>query len=329
VVLGLTGPAARAVDAPANPAGLDFFEKQIRPILADRCYKCHSAAGEKIKGNLRLDAAEMWLKGGDSGPAVVPGNLEKSLLIEAIRYKNPDMEMPPKGKLPDAQVALLERWITMGAPAPQDAAVPVAGKRVIDLEAGRKFWAYQPVRKQPAPSVQNAAWPRNDIDRFVLAKLESQGLHPVADANPQTLVRRLYFDLIGLPPTPEQIDAYLADTSSSRYEQLVDRLLASPQFGQRWGRHWLDVARFGESLTLRGFVLKDAWRYRDYVIEAFNQDRPYDQFMAEQISGDLMTSGSLEELRRRRVATAFLAIGSTTRSTPSTGPAPLLPSGWA
>jgi hypothetical protein len=177
-------------------------------------------------------------------------------------------------------------------------------------ESTRNYWSYQPIARESAPSVKDTSWVRTDIDRFVLAKLESKGLHPGPDAEPEALVRRVYFDLIGLPPTPEQIDAYVNDPSSNRYERLVDQLIASPQFGERWGRHWLDVARYGESLTLRGFILQNAWRYRDYVINAFNSDLPYDRFMEEQISGDLMPAKSLDERRQQLVATAFLAIGN-------------------
>ena len=181
----------------------------------------------------------------------------------------------------------------------------------VDVEAGRAHWAYQPLRRPHPPAVKDGAWPANDIDRFILAGLEARQIRPAPDADRRTLVRRLYFDLLGLPPTPEQIAAFVQDTSPDAYERLVDRLLASPHFGERWGRHWLDVARFGESLTLRGFVLKDAWRYRDYVIEAFNEDRPFDQFMREQVAGDLMPSDSVADRRRKIVATAFLAIGNT------------------
>ena len=296
---------------PPTAADLDFFEKKVRPILAERCYSCHSQQSKKLKGHLLLDSPEGWLKGGDTGPAMVAGDPDKSLLIEAVRYKNPDTEMPPKGKLAENEIELLVRWVRMGAPAPHVEVSPATVAKKMDVEAGRKHWAYQPIRHQIVPGVKDAAWPRNEIDRFILASLESKGLHPTADAEPLTLFRRVYFDLTGMPPTPEQIEAYANDSAPNRYEQLVDRLLASPQFGERFGRHWLDVARFGESLTLRGFVLQDAWRYRDYVIESFNQDRPFDHFMQEQIAGDLMPAESIIEKRRQLIGTAFLAIGNT------------------
>jgi hypothetical protein len=265
---------ARAADAPEKPAGsadMTFFETKVRPLLAERCYNCHSKQSKKLRGNLLLDSRDGCLKGGDTGPAVVPGDLEKSLLVQAIRYGNDDMAMPPKAKLPDAEIDVLVTWVKMGAPDPRTETAPIAAGRKIDMVAERKHWAYQPIGNPQPPAVREAAWPANDIDRFVLARLEAKGLHPVADAEPATLVRRLYFDLVGLPPPTQQVDEYLNDPSPGRYERLVDRLLASPQFGERWGRHWLDVARFGESLTLRGFIRPQAWRYRDYVIDAFNR----------------------------------------------------------
>jgi hypothetical protein len=307
---GILGVSARGTEQSA--ADLEFFEKRVRPVLVERCYKCHSAQSEKVKGHLLLDTREGWQKGGDGGPAVKPGDPDHSLLIEAVRYTNADMEMPPKGKLADAEIATLVEWVKRGAPDPRTgAATTVAKAKGIDLEAGRKFWAYQPIRNSAVPVVKDAAWPRGDIDRFILAKLEAKALRPVADAEPTALLRRLYFDLIGLPPTPEQIDAFVSDPSPARYERVVDELLTSPQFGERWGRHWLDVARFAESLTLRGFVLKDAWRYRDYVIETFNHDRPFDKFMQEQVAGDLLPAASIEEGRRQLTGSAFLALGNT------------------
>jgi cytochrome c553 len=322
-VLAAALPASRpAAGAPATPpsppdrAQLDFFESRVRPLLIQHCYKCHSTQAEKLKGGLMLDSAESILKGGDSGPALVPGNPDKSLLIEAVRYEDEDTAMPPKGKLPDAAVADLATWVKMGAPWPKDAArpgkSPAAAETKPDYEKlRREHWAYQPIRKADPPAVKDEAWPLDPIDHFILAKLEAKGLEPAPQADKRTLVRRLYFDLAGLPPTPEQVDGFVSDTSPDAYEKLVDRLLASPHFGERWGRHWLDVARFAESLTLRGFVLKDAWRYRDYVIHSFNQDRPFDRFMQEQVGGDLMPADSVEERRRRMTATTFLAIGNT------------------
>jgi hypothetical protein len=312
-LLPAAAAVARAADAPekpANPADMTFFETKVRPLLAQRCYNCHSRQAKKLRGNLLLDSRDGCLKGGDTGPAVVPGDPDKSLLVQAIRYGNDDMAMPPKAKMPDAEIEVLVTWVKMGAPDPRNETAPVAAGRKIDIAAERRHWAYQPIGDPQPPAVRQAAWPANDIDRFVLAQMESKGLRPAGDADPAALVRRLYFDLAGVPPTPQQIDEYLNDAAPDRYEKLVDRLLASPQFGERWGRHWLDVARFGESLTLRGFVRPQAWRYRDYVIEAFNRDEPFDRFMQEQIAGDLLPADSIEQHRRQLVATSFLTLGN-------------------
>src|SRR5579883_3505602 len=275
-----------------SPEGVAFFEQKIRPILVNECYKCHSSEAKPLKGGLRLDSKAGLLKGGDTGPALVPGKPEESLILEALRYQG--LEMPPKRRLAEGVAADFERWIKMGAPDPRTGETKPA-RAGIDIEAGRKFWSFQKPKHHEPPKVLDSAWPRSTIDRFVLAGLEAKGLHPVRDADKATLVRRLSFDLIGLPPSPEEIDAFVNDRSPEAYEKLVDRLLASPRFGERWGRHWLDVVRFAESLTLRGFIFKEAWRYRDYVIEAFNADMPFDQFLREQVAGDLLTAPSLAD----------------------------------
>lgn len=275
--------------AEPDTAGMTLFEKRIRPLLVEHCYECHSSE-KKIKGGLRLDDRAAWEKGGDSGAAIVPGKPDESLLIEALRHEG-SLKMPPKGRLPDAAIRDFEQWVKLGAPDPRRADAPKPGRSAeIDFDAGRRHWSYQPVANAQTPAVQDSAWPITNIDRFILSRLETNGLRPAADATTEALVRRLYFDLVGLPPTPEQIDEHLADHSPDAWERLVDRLLASPQFGERWGRHWLDVVRYGESLTLRGFILKEAWRYRDYVIESFDTDVPYNQFVREQIAGDLLAS---------------------------------------
>lgn len=304
-----------AADAQLTDAtGVEFFEQKIRPVLVQRCQECHSATAEaanQLKGGLRVDSRAALLTGGDSGPAIVPGQPDESLLIAAIRYES--FEMPPQGRLPDDVVANFVKWIEMGAPDPREDATPAKTKREIDLEAGRQFWCFRPPQSQAAPMTEDQSWADNDIDRFILAQLESRALRPAAAADRTTLIRRLYFDVVGLPPSPEEIDAFVADESTAAYERLVDRLLASPQFGERWGRHWLDVVRFAESLTLRGFILKDAWRYRDFVIDAMNDDLPFDQFVREQIAGDLLQSADepLEVRRRHLIATTFLVLGNT------------------
>ncbi len=294
-----------------TPEQSDFFEKKIRPVLVKHCYECHSHDAEvknQLKGGLLLDSRDGTLAGGDSGPAIEPGKPDETLLLEALQYKT--FKMPPKGKLPDEVIADFQAWIKMGAPDPRTGNAPTKPKG-IDLEAGRRHWSYQPLRRPDIPQVQNPNWPVGSIDRFVLAGLEAKGLRPVDDATRLILIRRVYFDLIGLPPTPEEIDEFFTDPHADAYERLVERLLASPQFGERWGRHWLDVVRYAESLTLRGFIMPEAWRYRDYVIESFNADRPYDQFLREQVAGDLLPAATLSEKQRQNVATTFLVLGNT------------------
>ncbi len=311
VLLAGFAPLAPLAAAEPSSEGLEFFEKKIRPILAEQCFECHSAE-KKVKGGLRLDSREGWAKGGESGPAIVPGAPDKSLLLRAVRYTDKDLQMPPKRKLSPEQLAAFEQWVKLGAPDPRTAVAAVEVKKIgMTLEEGRKFWSYQPVKAAAAPVIKDTAWPRSDIDRFILASIEAKGLKPAPDADRTTLVRRVYFDLTGLPPTPEQMDEFINDKSPDAYARLVDRLLASPHFGERWGRHWLDIARYAESITLRGFVLKEAWRYRDYVIESFNADRPFNQFVREQIAGDLLPHGSIAEHRRQLTATAFLALANT------------------
>ncbi len=221
------------------PAQLEFFEKKIRPVLVQKCYECHSAKADEVKGGLLLDTRDGIRKGGESGHAVVPGEVEASLLIDSIRHES--LEMPPEEKLSDEVIADFVKWVRMGAPDPRDGSSKVA-KREIDFAEGSKHWAFQPVTKVAVPTPkQNAVWARSEIDRFVAAKLDEQGLRPVADANRLTLIRRLYYDLIGLPPTPEELSAAATDSSEQAIAKLVDQLLESPRFGERWGRHWLDV----------------------------------------------------------------------------------------
>ncbi len=313
-------PGLSAQERPAagdpDPRGAEFFEKKIRPVFVEKCFKCHSAGAEKLKGGLLLDTREGTRKGGNTGAAVVPGDLKRSLLIRAVRWEDEEIQMPPKEKLPAGVIADFEAWVKMGAPDPRGsgAAKAPARARPMSVEEGRAFWAYRPRRDPPPHAVRDAAWPRSDIDRFLLARLEESGLRPAPPAEKADLVRRLYYDLIGLPPSPAETDAFLGDSSPDAYEKVVDRLLASRHFGERWGRHWLDVARFAESLTLRGFILKEAWRYRDYVIDALNADLPFDRFVREQVAGDLLSAGpdeTVAERRRRNVAAGFLTLGNT------------------
>ena len=290
----------------------DFFEKKIRPLLYKHCYKCHSAEAEKLKGGLLLDSRQGWAIGGDSGPAIVPGDVEGSLLLRAVSYEDGDLQMPPKYKLADHERAALATWVEAGAADPRDR--QTSGKaKGIDLAKGRKFWSFRPVVNHAVPKVNSAPGQGKNlgaIDRFILSRLAKEDIELVDLARPETLLRRLYFDLIGLPPTPEQIDDFLTDPSPEAYARLVDRLLGSPQFGETWGRHWLDVARFAESSGGgRSLMFKDAWRFRDYVIRAFNDDKPFDQFIREQIAGDLMPPGTRKQQNERFVATGFLALG--------------------
>src|SRR5581483_7549596 len=227
-----------------TPAQLQFFENRIRPNLADNCYKCHSVQSEKVKGGLLLDSREGVLKGGDSGPVLVPGDPEHSLLIKAVRYTDPDLQMPPKGKqLPDTAIADLVNWVKMGAPDPR--AATVAQKTWSDNS--KTHWAWQPLGKPAVPSVSDPTWAKTPVDNFILAKLDEKGLKPNPPADKRTLIRRATFDLIGLPPTKEEVDAFLKDESPDAFAKVVDRLLASPHYGERWGRHWLDVARYSDT----------------------------------------------------------------------------------
>ena len=246
----LTAGSAWAGDPSVERQRLDFFETKIRPILVEHCYECHAADSKKLSGGLLVDSRQGLLEGGESGPAVVPGDLEESLLISALKHD--DFEMPPQGKLSSEVVADFEKWIQDGAIDPRLATNLVARPQAIDIESGRKHWAYYPLKAPTIPTIKNTAWPSNDIDRFILARLEAARLQPDPDAKKIVLVRRLYFDLIGLPPTPEQIVQFVNDKSPGAYENLVDRLMESPRFGERWGRHWLDVSRFAESMSLRG-----------------------------------------------------------------------------
>ena len=275
-------PTTRPRPKPPDADGIAFFEAKIRPVLVERCYQCHSAGSEKVKGGLRVDHREGMVKGGDGGPSVVPGKPEESPLIEAIRYGDESLRMPPKTPLTPEQVADFETWVRMGAPDPRDAApsAAVAPAPKMDIEKARSFWSFRPVADPPVPAVKDPSWPRNEVDRFVLAGLEAAGLAPVPEADRPTLIRRATFDLTGLPPTPEEVDAFLADESPDAFEKVVERLLASPAYGERWGRHWLDLVRYADTAGCNSdFPVPTAYKYRDYVISAFNRDKPYDRFL--------------------------------------------------
>jgi hypothetical protein len=274
--------AAPPSAAVSPQAGMEYFEK-VRPILEMRCYRCHSTAAKKQRGGLLLDSRDGLRKGGDSGPALVPGKPEESLLLKAVLHTG-KLKMPPKGKLPNAAIANLETWIKNGAPDPREAS---AWEKV--LVERRGWWSLQPVRPPTVPLVKDASWPRDPVDRFLLAKLEAAGLQPAHPADRRTLIRRAALVLTGLPPTPEEVETFVHDASPDACEKLVDRLLASPHFGERWARHWLDVVRFSETHGNEwNYEVHHAWRYRDYLIRAFNNDVPYDQLVREHIAGDLL-----------------------------------------
>src|SRR5439155_25198917 len=280
----LTGFNCRGADL--SPSQTQFFENKIRPLLVNNCYKCHSSQAEKVKGGLRLDSREGVFRGGESGPVIVPGDPEKSRLIKAVRYTDPDLQMPPKDKKPsDAEIADLTTWVKMGAPDPRTA-VPEQKARAQD---SRDHWAWQPLSKPAVPAVPDTSWPKTPIDNFILAKLEEKQLKPNAPADKRTLIRRATLDLIGLPPTPQEVEDFLKDESPDAFATVVDRLLTSPRYGERWGRHWLDVARYSDT---KGQVRRQredvhypfAWTYRDYVIRSFNEDKPYNVFIIEQLA---------------------------------------------
>jgi len=275
------------LSAAEDREAMAFFENEIRPLLAENCYSCHGA--DKQKGGLRLDAMAHILQGGDTGPSLIAGKPEDSLIIEAVQRLDEDFAMPPKEALSDKQQAALEKWVKMGAPWPQSEGEVVAAEETDKFgftAEDRTWWAIQPLTDPQAPKAAGG-WARNEIDHFVAAKLQQTNLEPAPEADREELVRRAYFDLHGVPPTPEQVEAFVKDTSPDAWEKLIDELLASPRYGERWGQHWLDVVRFAESDGYRQDAFRSAaWPYRDYVIQSFNEDKPYDQFVKEQLAGD-------------------------------------------
>jgi hypothetical protein len=289
LLLALLAPTT--VAAQTDPAQIDFFEKHIRPVLVNHCYSCHSADAKRIRGDLLLDSRDGLRKGGETGPAIVPGKPAESLLIQALHYEK--LQMPPTGKLPANVIADFERWVAMGALDPREKK-SVAKKSTIDFTAAKKHWAFQPIRKPELPKVKNSQWPAKPIDTFILAKLEEKGLTPADPADRRTLIRRAYFDLIGLPPTYEEVEAFINDPDPQAFAKIVDKLLASPHYGERWGRHWLDVARYADTKDLvllfgKNRIRPYAYTYRDYVVRAFNEDVSYDQFIHHQLAADQIT----------------------------------------
>ncbi len=314
VAMLLVAGAVPVAAEPDDPA-VAFFEQKVRPVLAEHCYKCHSAGAERLKAKLRLDSREEMLRGGDSGPALVPGKPDESLLIRAVGYLDSDLEMPPRKKLPQRTIADLRTWVEHGAVWPAARGGTGAGNEPGSPDqAGasddwkrvrREHWAFRPVRRPQAPSVEDDTWIAGEIDRFVLAKLEAGGLKPASPAGPFVWLRRVHLSLTGVPPTPDEAADFVEDDGPDPRQKVVDRLLASPRFGERWARHWLDVARFNDGFGA-GFDGGDkpfAWRYRDWVVSSLNGDLPYDDFVRHQIAGDLIVGADAV------VATGFLALG--------------------
>jgi hypothetical protein len=301
-----------------SEGGGDFFEQKIRPVLTDHCYRCHSATSKKVKGGLRLDTRDEFLKGGDGGPVIVPGDPERSRMIEAVRYGKQDFQMPPDEQLTSSQIADLVTWIKIGAPDPRTNTVAIAASSsrdstTYDYREGRNWWAFQAVKSMPVPTVKDNRWVKSPIDDFILSKLESKRLRPSPPADKRTLIRRATFDLTGLPPTPKEINAFLADKSPRAFAKVVDRLLASPAYGECWGRHWLDVIRYADARDLIQLPpesdFREIWRYRDWVVDAFNHDMPYNDFVTAQIAGDLLPAKSDDDTNKSSlIATGLFAL---------------------
>ncbi len=286
----------------------EFFEEKIRPVLVKHCYECHSAKSDTMDSDYSVDTRMGVRAAGSSGDiAIIPGDPDNSPLLKALNYE--DLEMPPDGKLPDAVIADFKKWIKMGAPDPREGD-PFKMRKEADKKKSATLWSLSPPEFKGLPKVKNKKWSQHPVDRFVLAQMERHQLHPVADASPEALLRRIYFDLIGLPPSPEEVDAFKKDPSIEAYTKVVDNLLKSPHFGERWGRHWLDLARYAESSGMEfNFTYPHAWPYRDYVIAAFNKDKPYDRFVTEQLAGDLLEAKDQKTREENLIATGLLAIG--------------------
>jgi len=296
--------SAAAAEPKPTAEQAKFFETQVQPLLKAHCIACHGGE-KKIKGGLRLTSREALLKGGESGPVVLLDKPDASLLLQALRHE--DLKMPPKGKLPQAQIDVLTKWVQMGVPYVAGSETLVRhGPPPVDDKA-RNFWAFKPVVRPEVPQVKDKVWGRNPLDAFVLAKLEEKGFRPAQPASKVALLRRVYYAVIGLPPTPAEVDAFLADNSPDAYEKVVDRLLASPHYGEHWGRHWLDLVRYAETNSFERDGAKPfAWRYRDYVIRAFNQDKPYDRFIREQLAGDELDEVTADSI----IATGYYRLGT-------------------
>ncbi len=296
-----------AMQLEATPEDLAFFESRIRPVLAGRCYECHALDAAQIEGELLVDSMQALRRGGSNGPALVPGDPDASLLVKAIRYRDAHLQMPPDGRLSDQEIRDIEQWIARGAADPRTQATKFQRKS-IDLSEGKKFWSFQPLRNPELPPVVATQWPLEPLDYFVLAEMEKRGYAPGPDAQRRQWIRRATYDLIGLPPTPEEVNQFISDTSSESYARVVDRLLESPRYGERWGRYWLDVVRYADTAGDNSdFPIPQMHMYRDWVIASFNNDLPYDQFAARQLAGDLLPATSESERRSNLIATGYIA----------------------
>jgi hypothetical protein len=296
--------AVQAEDKPApSPDGVAFFESKVRPLLVKHCYECHSAESKKLRGALRLDTMADTLKGGANGVVLVPGDPAKSRLIQAVRHADESLQMPPKSKLAAHEIADLEAWVKMGAPDPRTATAAKANRA-----NESNLWSLKPVREQKLPAVKDPSWPLSPIDHFILARLEAQGLRPAQPADKRTLIRRVTYDLTGLPPTPAEVDAFLADDSPGAFAKVVEQLLASPAYGERWGRHWLDVVRYADSAGDNSdYPIPQMYRYRNWVIAAVSRDLPYDEFVRQQLAGDLLPAKDEADRQEKLIATGYLA----------------------
>ena len=322
-VRAIAAPAGAAGPVPISTADLQFFESRIRPLLVDQCFKCHSKQADRVRGGLLLDSRDGVLQGGNTGPAIVPGKPDESLLIQAVRYQDEELQMPPKGgKLSDRQIADLAEWVRRGAPDSRTLATN--GSTTARRGVGRNHWAFQPVQKPAVPAVRDSSWVQSPVDNFILARLESAGLAPNPPADKTTLIRRVYFDLIGLPPHPADVQAFVRDESPDAFTRIVDRLLNSQQYGEHWARYWLDVARYadtkGDPPRQDDNRYPHAWTYRDWVIDAFNADLPYNQFIIAQLAGDRLQAAIEKQAKTKKApepttrsmlpALGFLTLGN-------------------
>ncbi len=316
MLLVLVAPARSSAAPKPSAKDLEFFERRVRPLLVRRCYTCHSAKSKPLKGGLRLDRSSAIRRGGDSGVVLVPGRPDSSPLIEAVRYTNADLKMPPKSKLPASEIAVLIEWVRRGAAMPPDSALDTPTAPA-DLKAAREFWSFQPLKRHlpPTPAIRST-WPRHRLDHFVLGRLAHQKLSPSHQADRRTLIRRLSFDLLGLPPTSDQVERFVVDQRPDAYDRLVDRLLASPHYGEHWARAWLDLARYSDTTASWLKTTAQAWRYRDWVVEALNADLPFDEFVRRQLAADHLDNLPIDQRR----ALGFLGLSPTYWKEPRLAP---------